>query len=302
MNFDFKNFFSRLYAKFFDDNIMSHSAQVAFYLSFSLFPLLIFLISLFGMVLTSADELRAELFMYMKRVMPVSAYTLVETTLQEVMQTSTGGKLTFGFLIALWSASAAFDSLRTSLNAVYNLEEVRPWWKTKLFSLAMTFGIGLLVLLALSLIFYGSQMLAWLLPIETPWLLQILGIVIVLSVLVLAFALVYNFLPNHSPMRWKWITPGAVVGIILWLLFSAAFRVYLQYFDNYAKTYGSLGAVIVLMLWLYLTALVILIGGAINAIFDEESGVVREHLDTEQIEEEKETEKKPLGEAVQKRN
>jgi len=103
----------------------------------------------------------------------------------------------------------------------------------------------------------------------------------------LAFALLYNFAPNHDPFKWKWITPGAVIGVILWILFSFGFRLYLRYFDSYAATYGSLGAMIILLLWLYLTALVILIGGAINAIFDEKTGIKKGTEDPKQVSEEK---------------
>lgn len=299
MNFETGKFFSKLYAKFFDDDVLGHAAQVAFYFSFSLFPLLLFLLTLFGFILESADEFRSELFLYLRQIMPSSAFILVRDTISEVMEKSSGGKLTFGILVAIWSASAGFDSLRSSLNGVYNLKETRAWWKTKLISLALTIGIGILIFIALGLIFQGSQLLSWILPIESPYLLKPLEFLTITLVLLFAFALLYNFCPNHAPFRWKWISPGAVSSIILWLLFSGGFRIYLRYFDTYSKTYGSLGAVIVLMLWLYLTALVILIGGAINAIFDEEAGVKKETEDPEQVADEKETEKKPVGEAIQ---
>ena len=302
MNIDPGNFAKRLYAKIFDDDIIGNAAQVAFYFSFALFPLLLFLLTLFGFVLESATELRAELFDYLKQIMPATAFTLVETTINEVMTESSGGKLTLGLFIALWSASAGLDALRGALNEVYNLKETRPWWKTKLISLLLTLGIGILILLALALIFYGSQTLTLVLPFDSPYVLKPLGWLIILIILSLAFALLYNFSPNHSPFKWKWISPGAIAGIVLWILFSGGFRIYLGYFDSYAKTYGSLGAVIILLLWLYLTALVILIGGAINAIFDEQSGVKKESKDPEQETEEKQTEQKDLDEAVQDDN
>lgn len=281
-----KEFFVRLYKKINDDDILGNAAQVAFYFSFALFPLLLFLISLFGIILTKADDLRGELFLYLQQIMPTSAFDLVQTTLEEVTENSSGGKLTIGILITLWSASAGIDNLRGALNEVYNLKETRSWWKTKLLAVLLTLGIGVLIFLALGLVFYGTQLLDYILPIDSPYVLMPLRWIIVLSVLILTFALIYNFAPNHDAFDWKWITPGAVIGIILWLLSSGVFRVYLQYFDSYAKTYGSLGAVIILLLWLYLTAMVILIGGAINAIFDEETGVEKENVDPKQVEEE----------------
>ena len=283
---EIKKFFVRLYKKTNDDDIFGNAAQVAFYFSFALFPLLLFLLTLFGIILNSADDLRGELFLYLRQIMPTSAFDLIQTTLEEVTENSSGGKLTIGILITLWSASAGIDNLRGALNEVYNLKETRSWWKTKLLAVLLTLGIGILIFATLGLIFYGTQLLSYLLPIDSPYILMPLRWIIVLSMLILTFAVIYNFAPNHDAFDWKWITPGALIGIVLWLLTSGVFRLYLQYFDSYAKTYGSLGAVIILLLWLYLTALVILIGGAINAIFDEESGVKKENEDPKQVEEE----------------
>jgi membrane protein len=270
-----KDFFKRLYAKAWDEeDLLSSAAQVAFYFAFALFPLLLFLITLFGLVLESAADLRAEMFFYLRQVMPGSASDLVQKTIEEVTQNSSGGKLTLGIAIALYSASVGIDSIRIALNGVYNLTETRPWWKTKLLTLFLTFILAVLITVALGIIFYGEKFLTlildWIkLPIPSPFFLGILQWVTVLVVLISTFALLYNYLPKHKKRTWVWITPGAIVGIVLWLALSYAFRLYLDYFNTYDKTYGSLGAVIILMLWLYLTALVILIGGSINAVLQE---------------------------------
>lgn len=253
---------------------MSGAAQVAFYFAFALFPLLLFFVSLFGLVLESANELRAEMFYYLRQVMPLSAFNLVKSTIDEVTQNSSGGKLTVGILIAIWSASAGIDSLRVALNGAYNLADDRAYWRTKLTSLLMTFGLGVLITIALGSVFYGSKFVLLILnsislPVESPFVLGILQWLIVLAVLLAVFAIIYNNLPRHKNYKWVWISPGAIAGIILWLLLSYSFRLYLEYFNTYAKTYGSLGAMIILMLWLYLTALVILVGGSINAVLQE---------------------------------
>jgi YihY family inner membrane protein len=182
--------------------------------------------------------------------------------------------LTFGLAIALYSASAGIDGIRIALNGVYNLTEVRPWWKTKLLTLFLTFILSVLITVALGIVFYGEKFLTLILdwaklPIPSPFFLGVLQWVTVLIVLISTFALLYNYLPKHKKHSWVWITPGAIVGIALWLALSYAFRLYLDYFNTYDKTYGSLGAVIILMLWLFLTALVILIGGSINAVLQE---------------------------------
>lgn len=272
---DYKNYFIRFYKKAFtEEDVLSTAAQVAFYFTFAIFPLILFLVSLLGIILTSANDLRNELFLYLRQVMPGSASQLVEKTIREVTESSTGGKLTLGIFAALWAASAGIDSLRIALNGVYNLTETRPWWKTKLLSLSMTLGLTALLTIALGTIFYGGKFISLILKsinfsISSTFFLGLLQIITVFVVLTTIFAIIYNFLPNHKENKWVWITPGATIGIILWLLFSYGFRIYLEYFDSYNKTYGSLGAVIILMLWLYLTALVILIGGTTNAVLQE---------------------------------
>jgi len=284
---DYKYFFKRLGAKVTDDDIIGNAAQVAFYFSFALFPLLLFLMSLLGILLSDKHDLQAELFRILGQVMPGSAFNLVKSTLDEVTSNATGGKLTIGILITLWSASAGIDNMRGTLNEIYNLKETRGFVRAKMTSLLLTLGVGTLTLIALGFIVYGSQFLDSALPVDSPYILAALQYAVVLAVVLLAFALIYNFAPNHDPLQWKWITPGAVIGVVLWIVLSGAFRLYLHYFDSYAATYGSLGAMIILMLWLYLTALVILIGGAVNAILDEETGVKQRAKDPKQVREEK---------------
>lgn len=273
MKFGYKEFFARLYGKIFDADILGNAAQVAFYFTFALFPLLLFLMTLFGFILNSRHSLKEELFLSLSQVMPRSAFALVEATLDEVTTNASGGKLTFGILVTLYSASAGIDNMRGALNQAYNLTETRSWLRTKLQSLALTVVIGILVLLALAFVVYGSALLDAVLPIDSQFILQLLEWITALVLVLLAFAILYNFGPDHDPFKWKWITPGALIGVVLWIAASYGFRIYLHYFNSYAATYGSLGAVIILLLWLYITALVILLGGAINAIFDEGSGI-----------------------------
>jgi membrane protein len=253
---------------------LSTAAQVAYFFAFAMFPLLLFLVSLIGIVLENSDDLRSEMFLFLRQVMPGSAFELVQKTVEEVTESSSGGKLTFGLAAALYSASAGLDSIRVALNGVYNLTETRPWWKTKLLTLTMTLGLGILVAIALGVVFYGGKFISLILgsislPIQSPIFLGILQGATVLVVLTVVFALLYNYLPKHKETKWVWVTPGAILAILMWLAVSYAFKLYLGYFNTYDKTYGSLGAVIILMLWLYLTGLVILLGGVINAVMQE---------------------------------
>jgi membrane protein len=262
----------KLYEKAIEDDIFSSTAQVAFYFSFSIFPLLLFAIGLFGIFLDldTNGQFKQNLYSYLFQIMPFSAYELVKTTVEEASNNSTSGKVTLGLFIALWSASAGVDTLRISLNRVYKFNETRSWWFTRLLSVIFTIVLTLLIGLALSLVFYGSKLLENAgLPENSHYLTNFVQWVIVLVLLLIIFELLYNVLPDRKPFRWFWITPGAIVGIILWLLLSNGLKTYLQYYNTYDRIYGSIGAVIILMLWLYLTAMVILIGGMINAILRE---------------------------------
>jgi membrane protein len=205
--------------------------------------------------------------------MPWSAFTLVRTTVEEITENSSTGKLTIGLAITLWSASAGIDSIRNALNAIYKLRESRSWWWTKLESLALTLLLIILMAFVLGIVFYGWQLvqlgLAGLgLRVTSPLVLVSIQWISVLLLMLFACEVFYNLVPDFKRWRWLWITPGSIVAIFLWLLLTSGFRLYLDYFNTYNRAYGSLGAVIILMLWLYLTGVALLVGGTINAVVD----------------------------------
>lgn len=281
LEFQWNTFFSKLYSRATDTNIFSHAAQVAFYFTFAIFPLLYFLVSLFGLLLESSDGLRDELFSYLRQVMPLSVFDLVRKTVDEIVANSSSGKATLGLLVTIWSASAGVDAIRTSLNAVYDLKETRWWWKTKLHSLSLTLVVTILAGVALAIVFYGWQLVQYGLrmigmEVTSPLILVSIQWISILIVMLLVCEIIYNLLPDFDRFRWIWITPGSIVAIVLWVILTTGFRTYLGYFNSYNRAYGSLGAVMIMMLWLYLTASALLIGGAINS-------VVREMAESERI-------------------
>jgi len=138
MNFDYKDFFKRLREKVAADDILGNSAQVAFYFTFALFPLLLFLMTLLGIILQDKQDLQNQLYQMLGEVMPGAAFELVRKTLEEVTAHATGGKLALGVLTTLWAASAGIDNMRGTLNEVYDLKETRGWFKAKLTSLLLT--------------------------------------------------------------------------------------------------------------------------------------------------------------------
>lgn len=260
----------RVWGQMTEDDVWGRAAQLSYYFLLALFPLLIFLTSILGILLGSGTGIRHSLFNYLSQVMPPAAFQLVDDTMRGVSEASGGGKISFGILAALWAASNGMGAISESLNAAYNVKETRPWWKARLVSICLTIAIAVLTMTALILILYGGEIADKVAAsygfgdlFKTVW--NILQWPIVLFFILLSFSLIYFFAPDLKDQDWKWVTPGSLIGVALWILVSFLFRVYLRFFDSYSATYGSLGAVIVLMLWFYLTGLAILIGGEINS-------------------------------------
>ena len=257
-----------------NDEVFGRAAQLSYYFLLALFPLLLVLINLLGFMAQQGTEFRSKLISYLGAVMPGNAVALVHSTLDEISAASSSGKLSLGLLAALWAASNGMGAISQTLNTAYNVRETRPWWKVRLISVMLTIALSILIISALSIVLYGGSIGEALATrygfgqvFTSLW--SILQWPIALAFALATFNLIYNLAPNLSWARRKWFTPGGIVGVALWLLISFAFRAYLHYFDSYSVTYGSLGALIVLMLWFYLTGVAILIGGEVNCEWDE---------------------------------
>lgn len=233
------------------------------------------LINVLGYMAQEGTAFREKLLSYLAAIMPGSAIALVRTTLDEISVSSGSGKVSFGLLAAFWAASNGMGAISDTLNTAYNVKERRPWWKVRLICICLTVAVAILILAALAIVLYGGTIGEALAAtygfgnlFTTVW--TIVQWPIALVFVLTTFNLIYNFAPNLSSRARSWITPGAFVGVVLWLLVSFGFRAYLSFFDSYSVTYGSLGAVIVLMLWFYLTGVAILIGGEVNSELSRE--------------------------------
>lgn len=269
----------RVWADIGKDDIFGRAAQLSYYFLLALFPLLLFLTSVIGLIMGSGTGLRHSLFNYLGTVLPPSAAGLVSTTMFEVSSASGGGKISFGIIAALWAASAGMGAISDSLNVAYHVRETRPWWKQRLTAVGLTLVLAVLIIAALVIVLYGGRIADGLAnhygftaAFTLVW--KIAQWPIVLVFLFVGFASIYYWAPDLRDQNWRWITPGSLVAVILWLLVSFGFRIYLHYFNSYSKTYGSLGAVIILMLWFYFTGAAILIGGEVNA--DIEAAAARD--------------------------
>ena len=254
-----------------EDEVSVRSAALAYYFVLAVFPAMLFLLSLLGFFAAAGTQLRETLFTTLARVLPGSASDLIHKTLDEVTRSSGAGKALLGILGALWSASSGVSAIIQCLDIAYDVQEDRPFWKQKAVAIGLTLALAILVIGALGLMLYGGDLADWMgshiglgHTFVVMW--KIVEWPLVLAFMFVAFAVTYYFAPNLKQPEWHWITPGSTLGLVLWLVASFGFKLYLQFFNSYSKTYGSLGAVIILLLWLYITGFAILVGGEVNSV------------------------------------
>ena len=256
-----------------DDDCLGLAAQLAYYFFLALFPAVLFVLafaSFFPLAAFTDELVRA-----LRPVAPTEVIAFLEEQLRRLSNADSGGILTLGILGAVWSSSAAVVAIIGSLNRAYDIEEGRPWWKVRLTAIGLTVALALLVVLSLSLIVAGptvaerlSSSLGFGPVFEWSW--KILQWPLAFFLVSTALGLVYYFAPD-AEQDWVWITPGAIAGTILWVVVSLAFKFYVANFGNYNATYGATGAVIVLLLWFYLSGLAILVGAEMNAEIEHAS-------------------------------
>jgi membrane protein len=262
----FRNVVEEMIAK----NLFGRAAELAFYFLFALFPLILVMMTLFGLFASHRVALQNNLLSYFADFLPPTAFQLLETVVNDLPTNASGGKLTFGIVFALWSVSGGISSIISALNSVNYVRESRSWFKVRAIALGLTLLITILLLAALILVLVSSNFVGWLgtmlglQPIVVlAWkAIQWPAAIFFVSI---SSSLVYYFGPDLKRRHWHWITPGAAFGALVWLAASLGFRIYLHFSNHYSATFGSLGAVMILLLWLYISGLAYLLGGTINA-------------------------------------
>jgi membrane protein len=257
----------------FTDNLLGRSAELGFYFIFALFPTLLTACSVLGLAARSAVHFYENLLQYLSIVVPPSALGTVLEAFNQTTAAASSGKLTFGLVAALWSASVGFSAIQDSLNVVYRVKESRPYWKARLSAIGITFILSIVITCMLASLLTADFLarLARLhiyhhfLSVVASGSLRTLGWLCATAFLSFLFALIYYFGPDVKVSQWRWLTPGAALGMLGWLVASLGLRLYVHYFNNYSATYGSLGTVIILLTWFYLSGLMLLLGGEINS-------------------------------------
>ena len=253
-----------------EDNLLGRASQLAYSFFAAIFPALIAMSSIMGLVAKSSGKLYLEMLDRIGHLLPPSAFSLVLQTFQQTTAASTAGKVSLGLAVALFSASVGVSAVQDTLNAVYRVPETRVFWKARLQAIGITMLVAVVVIAALLLLAAGDYVAHWL---ELRfWGSLALGVVlrvvywaVASLMMVFSFELLYYFCPDVKNSVWHWFSPGALIALVGWIAGSLGLRVYLHYFNSYSVTYGSLGAVIILLLWFYLTGVMILLGGEVNS-------------------------------------
>ena len=255
------------------DRLFGRAAELGFYFLFALFPTLFCASSILGLAARSADQFYDKLLNYLALVIPTSALGTILQTFNETTAAATPGKLTFGLIAAIWSASVGISAIQDALNAVYKVQDTRSYLTARIYAIGLTIILTVVVTLILIAMLGGDLVAAVanrctyndFLTTTAAFSARLIGWTISAAFLALSFAVIYYWAPDVKARCWHWFTPGGTIGILGWLIASISLRIYLHFFNSYSVTYGSLGAVIILLTWFYLTGLMLLLGAEINS-------------------------------------
>lgn len=262
----------RTVKEFLDDEMSTYASALAYQMLFSLFPFLLFLIALIGFL--HLPDFFSWLRMQSELVLPPQALEQVNPVIDQLQQ-SKGGLLSVGIVIALWTASAGVRLMMSAMNAAYDVPEGRPVWKRIPLSIVYTVGIAGMLLAAAALMVLGPQVMEWIAAqigmqevIVTVW--TILRWPAIIILMMVAVAVIYYVMPDVK-QKFRFITPGSVLAVVVWIIASLAFAYYVKTFADYNAMYGSIGAIIVLLLYFYISAAVLLLGAEMNAVIEHMS-------------------------------
>ncbi|MFJ5239978.1 YihY/virulence factor BrkB family protein [Pseudomonas neuropathica] len=262
----------RTVTEFVDDEMSTYASALAYQMLFSLFPFILFLIALIGFL--HLPDFFSWLRLQSELVLPPQALEQVNPVIDQLQQ-SKGGLLSVGIVIALYTASAGVRLVMSAMNAAYDVVEGRPIWKRFPLSIVYTVGIAGMLLVAAALMVLGPQVMGWIAAqvgledfIVTVWTIARWPVIVIL--MMVAVALIYYVMPDVK-QEFRFITPGSVLAVVVWIIASLGFAFYVKTFANYNAMYGSIGAIIVLLLYFYISAAVLLLGAEMNAVIEHMS-------------------------------
>lgn len=254
-----------------EDDIFALGAQLAYYMILSFIPFLMFLMTLIGFSHLNSDYV----LHLLSNVMPTAAYDLIQSTVIEVVEREQTGLLWISIGLAIWVSSSGFKAVIKGLNKAYGVKETRSYIKLKLTSIIYTIFLALVIIATLFLFVFGDVIGNFFLRLfEHPEIIyfmwNILRYIIVIFIMILFFMFLYNATPCVR-LGWLEVLPGASITTLGWISISYIFAYYVNNFSNYSRLYGSLGAVFMFMTWMFITSLILILGGEINAVLAEKS-------------------------------
>src|ERR1700722_16370485 len=262
-----KDILWRAWGEVSEQNLFLIAGGVTYAILLALFPGLAALVSLFGLLFDAA-QIEKQVGA-LSGILPAQTQELLGQQLHSLVETSSGALgfgAAVGLVLALWSASRGMSGLITAVNIAYEEKEQRGFFKLNMIALGMTFGLvigGAVVIALVAVLPAAVQLIA--VGTATKWLLMVVQWPMLIVLVMLGLAALYRYAPDRDKPQWRWVSPGAITATILWIVASIGFTVYVANFNSYDKTYGSLGGVVILLTWLYLSALMVLLGAVINA-------------------------------------
>ena len=268
-----KELLKRTWKEIIEDDVLALSAQQAYYFFFSLFPALLTLISIASFF--PLQNLTDEVIRTLGRFAPPEALSIINEQLMQIGNQKNGGLLTFAFFLTIWSTSGAMVSIISTLNTAYDITESRGFVKVRVIAILLTLGLAFFILASIALIIVGPAAAervadALNLGVVFEWAWKVLQWPVVFALAATGIALIYYFAPD-AEQDWVWLTPGAVLATVLWILVSLGLKFYLSSVSNFNETYGAIGGVMVLLLWFHLTSIAILVGSELNAEIEHAS-------------------------------
>jgi len=263
----------RTYREMMEDDALGLAAQLAYYFFLALFPAILCVLALVSFL--PLQNFTDEVVRAAARIAPEPMLDIIRQQMARLAQGNHGGIATLGLLGALWSSSSALVAVVDAMNRAYDIEEGRPWWNVRLTAIALTVGLAVFVVVSFGLVVAGPQVADWLagkfaLGAVFTWGWKILQWPVAFALMVTGIGLIYYFAPD-AEQDFVWITPGSLLATVLWLVGSLAFRFYVVNFGSYEATYGTVTGVILLLLWFYLSAFVIILGAEVAAEIEHAS-------------------------------
>lgn len=265
MKIKFFPLMKQLFRRFSNDEVSALGAQMTYYLILAFFPFLIFIMTVISYTSVTSGDILSSL----KPILAHDTYQLIEDFINGFLAADNITFLSIGMIGTIWASSSGVKAIIRGLNKAYNITEDRPFWKVRGISILFTIALGIIILISFATLIFGKMIGEQLFKLlhfpdnfDAVW--NVVQYIIPLTVMFIVFEVVYCQIPNRY-LTYREVIPGSLVATFGWVIISIIFAFYVNNWGNYTKVYGSIGGIIILLIWLYISSIIILLGGEINA-------------------------------------